>query len=196
MKMKSRVPIASLRSPVLLIRTASPRFNRPPIPRSPVPPPFRTPFPTRKNVRRLFAEEERPWSAGSRAGYTRRVRSAMRLDTSSHSPLSRSPAFPYPVPYPQKRPQTFCGGGAAMERRPPAGIIRRERSAMRRDDLTALSLPARKLLYWDDKTRGGTVMEAYPFSWARRTGAECWTGNCGIIFCGNTAACWWTAWRG
>ena len=50
--------------------------------------------------------------------------------------LSRSPAVPRLVPYPQKRPQTFCGGGAAMERRPPAGYARRERSAMRRDDAT------------------------------------------------------------
>ncbi len=48
--------------------------------RSPVPSPFRTPFPNRKNVRRLFAEEERAWSVGSRAGYTRRERSAMRRD--------------------------------------------------------------------------------------------------------------------
>ena len=49
------------------------RRDTSPFPRSPVPPPFRTPFSNRKNVRRLFAEEERPCSAGPRqalpAGY-------------------------------------------------------------------------------------------------------------------------------
>ena len=49
------------------------RRDTSPFPRSPVSPPFRTPFPNRKKVRRLFAEEEWPWSAGPRrvipAGY-------------------------------------------------------------------------------------------------------------------------------
>ena len=38
------------------------RRDTSPNPRSLVPPPFRAPFPNRKNVRRLFAEEEQSWN--------------------------------------------------------------------------------------------------------------------------------------